>query len=56
MSRGPAYTDNELVILTLLVLMTTTIVVGVVGFVIYRIYKTSTSHRRGKSLVRVEPA
>ncbi|MDB5773335.1 MAG: hypothetical protein JWM42_3709 [Burkholderia sp.] len=56
MPRGPAYTYNELVILTLLALMATTIVVGVLGFVTYRIYKASTSRRRGKALARIEPA
>ncbi|MDB5726813.1 MAG: hypothetical protein JWR25_498 [Noviherbaspirillum sp.] len=56
MSRGPAYTDSELVILTLLALLATTIVVGVLGLVIRRIYKAGASRRCGKALTRTEPA
>jgi hypothetical protein len=56
MQRGPAYTDHELVILTLLALIMITIAVGIVGFVVHRIYKISTSRRRGTTPARVEPA
>jgi Tfp pilus assembly protein PilE len=56
MRRGPAYTDNELIILTLLGLMVATIVVGIVGVVTHRIYKAYKSRGPGNAAGHIEPA